>query len=187
MLFMPLDYLFWILQLSLVAYQCQSQSEVFAMSDSISVAPISPSEAAAAIVALIHSSPRSPLQEEIEAILARLGKQAASPAPNASPSNVEFAPIAFDKESAVPALAFAIRICGMTQAELTDAVRNLLDQGDLIVRLLNTLQATSKMLDQAWARVVLVGEPLEDERIAGSKGSVPVNSLRPDGGCSTGP
>lgn len=42
------------------------------MSDSIPVAPISASEAAAAIVALINASPRSPLQEEIEQIIAKV-------------------------------------------------------------------------------------------------------------------
>jgi hypothetical protein len=76
-------------------------------------------EAAAAIVALINSSPRSPRQDEIEAILGRIG---AAPAHEASISDLRIR-LRKAMEKADAALQVACHLLPGTECDLADAER----------------------------------------------------------------
>jgi hypothetical protein len=151
--------------------------------------------AAAAIVQLINSRARSPRQAELVAILRRVGKPPPSSqadtdtAPAGADGYPDFGPVLGSDGHPLsaahmtdelfvghllPTVRIACHMAGKSKAQLTEIVRNMIAEDFEMVHALladcqhvvDKFQAIAEVVSAVWARIVAVGEVVEDERIA---------------------
>ena len=146
------------------------------------------SDAAREILTLINTRPRSPTCAEMVDIIAQVGS-GASPEDedDIAIAQTDFGAIVrgdgepwkcevslTDWQNALPWVRTAFAVCGKDRAELTKATREMYDDDEsLVLNLIGNfdhvhglLTVIAMFVRAAYARTIIVGELVEDERIA---------------------